>query len=204
MRSVHHAGVVMVLLGLPGLANAESGFARPPAGESWVPDHAPVEPEPQVAEVAEDPPAHESNLRLAVGPVLRVSEPATDAGLGASVDVGAGAVGVRLAGNWVRVGSDRGLSEYQAELWVDFADGGRLHPILGAGAGLARLASEGAGNESYGVGVLRGTLEYVLPVPRADARAAIDLSGHVPAMHGRSAPDADPWLLIGARVGVGF
>jgi hypothetical protein len=203
MRSVHHAGLVLVLMsvGVPGLAHAEPGFAEPPAGNVWVPDHAPVEPAP---EVAEEPLAHESSVRLAVGPVLRVSERVTDAGLGAAVDFGAGAVGVRLASNWVRVGSDSGLSEYQAELWVDFADGGRLHPILGAGAGVARLASEGSGSESYGVGVLRGTLEYVLPVPRADARAAVDLSGHVPAMHARNAPDADPWLLIGARVGVGF
>lgn len=203
MRTVAGVGVLLglVVAGLPRVAQAEPGFAEPPGGQVWVPDQGQAEPEPVIA--AESP-ERESTVRVSVGPVLRVSEPVSDAGLGAAVDVGSGAVGVRVAGHWVRVGSDAGLSEYQAELWVDFADGGRLHPILGAGAGLARLAADGGESQSYGVGVLRGTLEYVLPVARADARAAIDLSGHVPAMHGRNAPDAEPWLLIGARVGVGF
>lgn len=206
MRTV--LGVVLVFGLASGsfsrTARAEPGFAEPPGGEVFVPEEPQREPEP---EMAPEPLARESTVRLSVGPLLRVSEPATDGGLGAALDVGAGAVGVRVAGSWVRVGSDVGLSQYQAELWVDFADGGRLHPIVGAGAGLARLdrpAPDGATSESYGVGVLRGTLEYVLPVARADARAAIDLTGNVPAMHGRSAPDAEPWLLFGARVGVGF
>jgi hypothetical protein len=203
MRRVHQVGAVVLLIsvGFPALAFAEPGFAEPPAANEWVPEDAPIETEAQSVEALSP---RESTVRLGVGPVVRVSAPVTDAGLGAAVDVGAGAVGVRLAGNWVRVGSQAGLAEYQAELWVDFAEGGRLHPILGAGAGLARLALDGAGSASYGVGVLRGSLEYVLPVARADARAAIDVSGHVPAMHGRDAPDAEPWLLIGARVGVGF
>lgn len=193
-----------VSVGLPAVAYAEPGFAEPPHGDVWRADHGRAQPLEPEAELVEELGAHDSTVRIGLGPVLRLSEPATDAGLGAAVDVGTGAVGVRFAGSWVRVGSDVGLAEYRAELWVDFNDGGRLHPILGAGAGLARLAPDATETESYGVGVLRGTLEYLLPVARADARAALDLSGHVPAMHGRNAPAADPWLLVGARVGVGF
>jgi hypothetical protein len=108
----------------------------------------------------------------------------------------------------VRVGSDRGLAEYRAELFIDFGADKRLHPILGAGAGVARLDSAGPDGSldtsTYGVGILRGTLEYVLPVNDADARAGIDAIGSVPAIHEKGAPDPGPWLSLVARVGIGF
>jgi hypothetical protein len=186
-------------------AHAESGFAEPP-GEVLVTSDAPIrsaepEPEPEL-------PAVGSTVRVSVGPGLRVSGDAPDGGLVAALDAGSGAVGARVAGSWVRVGSPEGLSQYQAELWVDFGAGRRLHPILGAGAGVARVDHEGsdgaAQTATYGVGVLRGTLEYVLPVERADARAGLDVLGTVPAAYPRNAPDPGAWLLFVARVGVGF
>lgn len=140
--------------------------------------------------------------------MLRVAKGLTDGGLAAAADIGSGAAGARLTGSWVRVGSDVGLAEYRGELFIDFGVDRRIHPILGAGAGIARLGtreSDGTTKMStYGVGVLRGTVEYVLPVDRTDARVGLDASASVPAIQGKSANDASPWLLLTARVGVGF
>jgi hypothetical protein len=145
---------------------------------------------------------------VSVGPVLWVARQLTDGGLAAAIDIGAGAAGARLSGSWVRVGSDVGLAEYRGELFIDFGADRRLHPIIGAGAGVARLgtrASDGTATTStYGVGVLRGTVEYELPVERTDARVGLDASASVPAIQGKGANDASPWLLFSARVGVGF
>ncbi len=193
------------------VAHAESGFARPP-------DYAePPErdyPEPPRDERSErdfephDFEPHESALRLSTGPTLRALASHADGGFGAALDVGPRAAGVRFAGNWVRTGSDRGLSQYDAQLWLDFAASERLHPILGAGAGIARLESASASGDVHaaivGIGVLRGTLEYVLPIREADARAGIDVEGALPAIRGSDAPNIDGWILVTARVGIGF
>lgn len=182
-------------------AHAEQGFAEPP-GEVLVPSDERAEPERAPERAVES-----STVRVSVGPGLRVSNAATDGGLSTALDVGSGPVGARLGGTWVRVGSDGGLSQYQADLWVDFGAGRALHPIVGAGAGVARIDREpadGAEASTYGVGTLRGTLEYMLPVEHADARAGVDLVASVPAIHPKNAPDPGVWLLVVARVGVGF
>ena len=157
---------------------------------------------------ADDPPREGSALRVSTGPVLRATSKHADGGLAAAIDVGARAAGARFAGTWVRTGSDRGLSQYGGQLWVDFGAEQRLHPVLAAGAGLARLEYtdvEGALRAStFGIGTLRGTLEYVLPIREADARASVDIEGALPAIRGVGAPDVDGWLLLTARVGIGF
>jgi hypothetical protein len=202
MRKISALFAVAVCVSKP--AFAEPGFAEPP-GEVLVADSPNVEPEP---EHVPEPYLEGSSVRVSVGPGLRVSKVATDGGLVAALDAGTGAVGGRIAGTWVRVGSDAGLSEYQGELWVDFGAGKRLHPILGAGAGVATLDREdpdgSMSKSTYGVGVLRGTLEYVLPVERADARAGVDLVGSVAAVRPRNAPDPGAWMVLSARVGIGF
>ena len=93
-------------------------------------------------------------------------------------------------------------------MWIDFADRDVLHPILGAGAALARLDRESAmtgsiDSEGIGVGVLRGTLQYRLPVRDVDARAALDLVGSVPAV-GAHAADVTPWVTAALTVGIGL
>jgi hypothetical protein len=150
-----------------------------------------------------------STLRLNVGPALRVSENSPDGGLSAALDIGERAAGVRLSGAWVRVGGNHGLQQYGGELWIDFGEGKRLHPILGAGAAVARLDRQDPvtgdlETSTLGVGVLRGTLQYLLPVPSTDARAGIDVIGSVPAIRGSDDAPSSPWLLIVATVGVGF
>ncbi len=185
-------------------AFADPGFAEPPSEPVVIRDRVTVEePEPEPFEDL-----RASSVRVSVGPGLRVSEAATDGGLVAAIDVGSGAVGARASGSWVRVGSDVGLSQYGGDIWVDFGGERRLRPIVAAGAAVARLnhreADGSVETSTYGVGLLRGSLEYLLPVERADARAGIDAVGSVPAIQGRRAPDRSPWLLVTARVGIGF
>ena len=153
--------------------------------------------------------APRSTLRLHVGPALRVSEEDPDGGLFAALDIGERAAGLRLSGSWVRVGSESGMQHYTGELWIDFGEGERLHPILGAGAGVARVdvtdAQTGDSTaHTLGTGVLRGTLEYGLPVRSTDARAGISVIGTVPAIRSSDDVSTSPWVLFVATVGVGF
>jgi hypothetical protein len=200
------ACLVFSMLIAPRAAKAEE-FAEPPRAPLERADEPVLDHELPEREIAEDF-VTPSSLRLSVGPVLRVGKQLTDGGLTAAVDIGSGAAGARISGSWVRVGSDVGLAEYRGELFIDFGAERRLHPIIGAGAGVARLGTRGsdgsAKTSTYGVGVLRGTVEYVLPVERADARVGLDASASVPAIQGKAANDASPWLLFSARVGVGF
>ena len=178
-------------------------FAVPPGEEA-----APIDDRGGAYTPVGPVPDERSTVRVSVGPALRLSEQSPAGGLAAAVDIGASAAGARFSGAWVRVGSDRGAAEYRGELFIDFGSDERLHPILGAGAGVARLDGVDDAGEidswTYGVGVVRGTLEYELPVPKADARAGLDLVGSVPAIYAKGAPEQKPWLLFVARVGVGF
>ncbi len=186
-------GVLAVLLLLwAGRARAQS-YARPPDGYAQSPSY--VEPS-------------DSTFRLSAGPALRIDSHRAHGGLATALDIGSRAAGARLSGTWARVGSDGGLSQYTAELWVDFGAERRLRPILAAGAGLALLDEVGADGSlrtsTVGLGVLRGALEYALPVSGADARVGIDLEGALPAIRGNARSDVDGWLVAMARVGVGF
>lgn len=193
---------------LPRSAAAEGGFAEPPerplVPERPSPEHEYYAPYPEP-----DPePVQPSTVRVSVGPTLRVADPTTDGGLYVALDVGSRAAGVRGSGSWVRTGTEHGVAQYTAELWIDFGAGRQLHPILGAGAGVARVERTAADGEddsaTLGIGVLRGTLEYLLPVAGVDARVGIDAIGCVPATPGGDPRDARPWLLAVGHVGVGF
>jgi hypothetical protein len=149
-----------------------------------------------------------SSLRVFTGPALRISNEAADGGLFVALDVGARAAGARISGMWLRAGSPGGMSQYAGEIWIDFGAGERIHPILAAGAGMARLdlADPATGDVdpvTIGVGLLRGSLQYRLPVRGVDARAALDAIGSVPAF-AEAADDTSPWLTLSASVGVGF
>ncbi len=182
-------------------------FARPP-GDPTLVDDRPYDRDPRhdasdpvVADGSFHHPA--SSVRFFVGPALRIGESGTAGGLAAAIEAGEGPAGVRLTGQWVEVGSDDGLAQYAAELWLDFGHGRRLHPMLGAGAGVARVEDAGS-TSTVGVGVLRGTLAYLLPVDGTDARVAFDAQGSLPAIRGNDAPEVAPWLTLSVSVGVGF
>lgn len=207
-RTISALSLALGLLS-PTLAGAQP-FSQPPDEPQPLiahPDHDRYPP--PIAEGSPYPPLPSSTIRLHTGPALRISEHTPDGGLFAALDIGERAAGVRFSGAWVRVGAARGMSQYAGELWIDFAHDQRLHPILGAGAGAARLdlldRSTGETEaHTVGIGVLRGSLQYMLPVRGTDARASIDVIGAVPAIRGSDTPEASPWLLALATVGVGF
>jgi hypothetical protein len=195
-------------------AAGAADFAEPPDREPQIarsPDDEPYYDQPH-SHYHHDgyvEPLPRSTVRLFTGPALRISQDSPDGGLFAALDIGERAAGLRLSGAWVRVGAERGLSQYAGELWIDFGHDQRLHPILGAGAGAARLDRENPNTnsveaETVGIGVLRGSLQYMLPVGGTDARASIDVMGAVPAIKSEAAQNVGPWMLALATVGVGF
>lgn len=145
-----------------------------------------------------EPPNQESTFRFHVGPAL-LAQP-VGPGLFSALDIGQRAVGVRLSALWLRAETERGLSSYAAELWIDFQHSGSLHPVLGAGASFLHGGALGD-RDSAAAGVLRGTLEYELPVVDADARLGLSVLGLVPAI---GTERTRPWLMGALTVGAGF
>jgi hypothetical protein len=187
---------------IPGIARAD--YARPP-DDRYPPDY-----EPRPREEVEWERRSTSTIRLFTGPAARFSDEPARGGLVLALDAGSRGAGARFSGAWIRSGSDQGLSQYGAEVWIDFADREVLHPILGAGAALARLDHQtttpgetGIESTNIGVGVLRATLQYRLPVKDVDARAAADIVGSVPAVGSRAA-SVTPWVTAAVTVGIGF
>ena len=125
-----------------------------------------------------------------------------------ALDVGRGAAGARFTGAWLGVGRAMGLSQYTSELWVDFGADRVLHPLLGAGGGVARLEVPGTAGEldttTVGIGTLRAALQYSLPVRATPARAGLEAVGCVPAVQSPNTPRIDPWVVATATVTVGF
>jgi hypothetical protein len=117
-----------------------------------------------------------------------------------ALDIGERAVGGRLSGSWLRAESERGLSAYTAELWIDFRHRYQLHPVLGAGASWLRGGALGDA-ESAGAGMLRGALEYELPIEDADARLGLSAFAFVPAI---GTERTRPWTSVALTVGAGF
>jgi hypothetical protein len=121
-------------------------------------------------------------------------------GLFTALDWGERAVGGRLSASWLRAESDEGFSAYTAELWIDFRHRYTLHPVLGAGASFLRGGALGE-DQSAGAGVLRGALEYELPIADADARLGLNLLLWVPAI---GTERTRPWTSAALTVGAGF
>jgi hypothetical protein len=188
-----------------GAAPARADFAAPPDSpyrsrdpERWQAPPTgervggPWEPPPDP-----DAPPH-STLRFHVGPALLV-QPASP-GLFTALDIGQGAVGARVSASWLRAESDQGLAAYTGELWIDLRHRYQLHPIVGAGASLLRGGALGS-STSAGAGVLRGALEYELPIVDADARLSLNALVFVPAI---ATERTRPWTMLALMVGAGF
>ena len=92
------------------------------------------------------------------------------------------------------------MSAYGGELWIDFRHRYALHPVLGAGASLLRGGALGQ-SSSVGAGVLRGALEYELPIADADARVGLNLLALVPAI---GSERTRPWTMAALTIGAGF
>src|SRR5437899_5857014 len=115
--------IATILLTFAGQAQAQGRYARPPdgpvSGRTLPADGYAHPPAPDDGWEYPPPPGPESTVRVSVGPALRVGADHTHGGLVTLVDIGSKAAGGRLSGTWSHVGSDGGLSQYTAELWVD-------------------------------------------------------------------------------------
>jgi hypothetical protein len=205
----------LALLVAPGLGAALALVTAPAAADFAEPPESPYRPE---STYQKDPPYqssepdtryvesqdsrsdydHLSTLRFHVGPAV-LAQPANP-GLFTALDVGPRAVGGRLSAWWLRAESAQGLSVYTAELWIDFRHRYALHPVLGAGASFLRGGAVGD-DQTAGAGVLRGALEYELPVVDADARLGLNLLLLVPAI---GTERTKPWTSAALTVGAGF
>lgn len=163
---------------------AEREVERDPRSSDWAPAPAPE--------------SSSSLLRFSVGPAL-LFRPANP-GLLTALDIGRRAVGARLSAGFLRAETDRGLASYTAELWVDLGHRHPLHPLLGAGASLLHGGALGR-QRSSGAGVLRGALEYELPLDEADARVGLNVIALVPAI---ASDRTEPWVLGSVTIGAGF
>ena len=201
-RRFRAAPIAVAALLLAPAARAE--FARPPESPYQFED--PDRPKPPLPatdgrdERVEpwEPPANSSTFRFHVGPAVLL-EP-TSPGLFTALDVGQRAVGARVSASWLRPETEQGISAYSAELWIDFRHGYELHPVLGAGASFLRGGALGE-HESAGAGLLRGALEYELPIADADARLSLSVLGLVPAI---GSERTRPWTMAALTVGAGF
>lgn len=168
------------------------------------PDDAPTRADAPV--IVDDPalPGTHSVARVHVGPAVQFDDEAARAGLGGMVDFGRRGAGLRFTGLWAGTSDGGSVAQYTAELWIDFASDSRLHPIVSAGAGLARLDGVEAtadGPQRVGIGIVRAGLEYQLPVRGAEARAGLSAFAALPAV---GAENVTAWGGALASVGVGF
>lgn len=188
------AVVCLALLTTLVSASARADYARAPES----PYYAEPPPEPREPErLAVPEQGAPSTFRFHVGPALLLQP--SGPGLSAALDIGQRAVGGRISGTWLRAQSEGGLSSYTAELWIDFRHRYELHPILGAGASFLRGGA--LEHQSAGAGVLRGALEYELPIADADARVALSVTALVPAIE---IERTKPWMVTSLTIGAGF
>lgn len=177
--------------------NAAAQFAEPPGHDHERSETVIVDSSPRYEESS--PYSARSTARLHVGPATLFSP--TAPGLFTALDIGRRSVGARFSGAWLGAANEGGLAQYGAELWVDFASGSALHPFVSAGAAYVRHRDEGGDERGLGAGVLRGALEYELPVNDADARVGLSLIGLVPAIE---SDRKEPWVMAALTVGAGF
>lgn len=193
------------ILAAPAPALAQ--YALPPSPPPVVYHTASLPPAP-CCDCEPSPPPAGALIRLGTGPALRISDSTPLGGLLVALDIGRRAAGFRASAAWMGVGQEQGVGQYTGELWLDFGYGRRLHPVLGAGGGLARVDVRDQADQltatTVGIGVLRPSLHYLLPVRGTDARAGVELTGALPAVQGSSRATVDPWLMAVAMVSVGF
>jgi hypothetical protein len=201
---------VASLLAAPRVAKAD-GFAEPPPGrdrvavagdggdDRFLPDIDAVEPKLSI-------------VRFVVGPAGKFDGDGAAPGLLAAIDIGRGPTGFRATGAWLDVGADEGVAQYTGELTIDFGGRSRIRPVIGAGGGVARTSSsknddgsmDTSNGSTLGVGIVRAGVAVRLPFEEADARVGLDLTGTLPAIRAKSAPDVGPWALAALTVAVGF
>jgi hypothetical protein len=209
---------VMAAVGTARPARAQERGAAI-VGVGWAEPPPPPRREPPILATDEygshdeypQPEPYRSVMRLHLGPVGATTGRGVGLGLGLAADFGRGSVGVRLAAAWARgepagpatspIGD--GLAQYTGELTIDLNKRGPLHPVMGFGLGVARVA-RGDASGNIGVGTARLGVEYALALEDADVRFGAGLTGVLPGPAEREVQDVKGWALLGASVGVGF
>ncbi len=212
IRIQHIVSSLVFSLGLcalltPKPAHAQ-GFATPPPGRSIIAGDSYDGGYDSVFVSDRDG----SVVRLFVGPGGMLSSKGAAPGMLAALEFGRGPAGLRLSGSWFDVGSETGIQQYTGEITLDFGGRSRLRPNVGAGGGLgvasSSVRSDGTidpeKSSVLGVGLLRAGLAYKIPLREADARLAFDITGTLPAIRAKDAPDLSPWLFASVMVGIGF
>ncbi len=154
---------------------------------------------------------YRSPMRLHLGPAGATTGQSLGMGLGLAADFGRGSVGFRLAAAWLRgePGDPAkssiydGLSQYTGEVTLDFNKRGPWHPVLGVGAGVARVNRSDTGG-TIGIGTASLRLEYALAFDDADVRLGIGGSAVMAGPSDREVRDVRSYALFGATIGVGF
>jgi hypothetical protein len=202
--------IASTLLAFPSTALAD-GFATPPGDdEVAVVRHDRFDPGPSSSGFQQED--SRSIVRVLVGPSAKFDAESAAPGLLVGADLGKGPAGVRLSAAWMNVGTDHGISQYTAELTLDFGGRSRIRPVLGAGGGYARTSSsmnddgtlDSENGANLGIGVVRGGVGLRLPFEETDARVQLDLTGAFPAIRADNAPDVTPWAVTSLTVAIGF
>ena len=208
---MHHHWTLIVTMSLTWTYAAHAEYATPPDARP----QGPYEPEPAVldhppaAQALEQATSTPSTVRVHAGPALRLRRDGTRLGAWGAVDVGEQATGLRVAGTWVDAGAIDGSSQYTTEFWLDMGSGRRFHPVVGAGAGIARLGTSAQETTDFetitlGIGLLRAGMQVALPVHATDARASLEAIGCLPVVGPRNVRRDAPWGLIVLAVGIGL
>ncbi|MBX3229998.1 MAG: hypothetical protein KIT84_25810 [Labilithrix sp.] len=150
----------------------------------------PPPPEPIRADdglIAREPELYRSFLRLTLGPTALTTGKGLGYGVGLGADMGQGSVGARLSAAWLRgegkkddgtstpTGDSVGI--YSGEITLDLNKRGRIHPIIGMGAGVLHVSRPDHRSGFAGVGTGRFALEYALGLDDADVRVGANLTG---------------------------
>ncbi len=154
---------------------------------------------------------YRSPMRLHLGPAGVTTGQSLGMGLGLAADFGRGSVGFRLSAAWLRgeAGDPAktsiydGLSQYTGEVTLDFNKRGPWHPILGVGAGVARV-NRGDTGGTIGIGTAGLRLEYALAFDDADVRVGLFGTAVMAGPSDREVRDVRSYALFGATIGVGF
>lgn len=199
------ADSAVVVVGTPPPPPPDRFSAPPPTATS-----APVVA-PPYDDYDHRPELYRSPMRLHLGPSGVTTGQSLGMGLGLAADFGRGSVGFRLAAAWLRgepgdpskTTLADGLSQYTGEVTLDFNKRGPWHPVLGVGAGVARVGRGDSGG-FIGVGTAGLRLEYALLFDDADVRLAVGAQGVMAGPSDREVRDVRSYALFGASLGIGF
>ncbi len=220
------AGVIAVGLVLASAAEARadeatvtvqgpSRFSEPPRSQD--PIVASDRPTHSIADdglIAKEPELRRAPFRLTLGPMGVTTGRGFGFGAGLGADVGSGSVGGRLSATWLRGEgkNDNGTStptgdsmgHYSGEITLDLHKGGRVHPVIGMGAGFLHVSRPDGKSGFGGMGTGRFGLEYALGLDDADARVGASVTGGVVGPVDAEVEDLRAYALTGLHLAMGF